>query len=286
MRARQAFDVIGTAVGSRQSAKSARRKQEYENSKARRPNKNSFDCRPLFSDTNQSARCSTRRTACARCCRRYAASAIGAEAPSEEILILAGKFGTGKFGQIGQKRRMQLSGTTIEQIQATSNTENIKSDKKSKLSATQLAKLRAIRPTCASCGLPARIDCHNTCAYIFGKVPVTTALPPEIAFNEDHQFSISVPVYEGGRNFGNQRSKLCWFNSVRCAEAFLILHGHAKGNRHDKTTIGNGDRLLAFLGGSEVVKERKKRGSLEYKQAQMMKCNPSHCLPLPEFSFA
>jgi hypothetical protein len=140
--------------------------------------------------------------------------------------------------------------------------------KKSKLSETQLAKLRAIRPTCASCGLPARTDCHNACAYIFGRVPVTTSLPPQIAFNEDHQFSLSVPVYEDGKNFGKQKPKACWFNSVRCAECFLILHGHAKGNRHDPTPIGNGERLLMFLGGREVVK---KRGSLEYKQAQMMK---------------
>jgi hypothetical protein len=175
-----------------------------------------------------------------------------------------------------------------EQIQPRS--EDIKSDKKSKLSAAQLAKLRAIRPTCASCGLPARIDCHKTCAYIFGKVPVTTALPPEVAFNEDHQFSISVPVYEEGKNFGNQRSKVCWFNSVRCAEVFLILYGHAKGNRHDKTPIGNGERLLAFLGGTEVVKERKKRGSLEYKQAQMTKrtsrkvaMQPTASEPIPAY---
>jgi hypothetical protein len=139
---------------------------------------------------------------------------------------------------------------------------------KSKLSETQLAKLRAIRPTCASCGLPARTDCHNACAYIFGRVPVTTSLPPQIAFNEDHQFSLSVPVYEDGKNFGQQKAKTCWFNSVRCAELFLILHGHAKGTRHDPTPIGNGERLLMFLGGREVVK---KRGSLEYKQAQMIK---------------
>lgn len=140
--------------------------------------------------------------------------------------------------------------------------------KKSKLSETRLAKLRAIRPTCASCGLPAKIDCHKACAYIFGPVAVTTALPPEIAFNEDHQFSISVPVYEEGKNFCKQKPKTCWFNSVRCAELFLILHGHAKDTRHDTAPIGNGERLLAFLSGREVVK---KRGSLEYKQAQMMK---------------
>ena len=36
-------------------------------------------------------------------------------------------------------------------------------------------------------------------------------------------------------------------------------------------TIGNGERLLAYLGGTEVVEARKKvsRRSLEYKQAMM-----------------
>jgi hypothetical protein len=134
----------------------------------------------------------------------------------------------------------------------------VKNTTKSKLSETQIAKLRAIRPTCASCGLPARVDCHNACAYIFGRVGVTTSLPAEIAFNEDHQFSLSVPVYEDGRNFGKQKAKTCWFGSVRCAELFLILHGHCKGT-DKKTPIGNGERLVMFLGGAEVVKGRKKR---------------------------
>jgi hypothetical protein len=136
--------------------------------------------------------------------------------------------------------------------------EQIKSATKSRLSETQIAKLRAIRPTCASCGLPAKVDCHNACAYIFGRVAVTTALPPETAFNEDHQFSISVPVYEEGKNFGKQKSRTCWFGSVRCAELFLMLHGHCKG-ADKKTPIGNGERLLMFLGGTDVVKTRKKR---------------------------
>jgi hypothetical protein len=134
----------------------------------------------------------------------------------------------------------------------------VKNTTKSKLSETQIAKLRAIRPTCASCGLPAKVDCHNACAYIFGRVAVTTALPPEVAFNEDQQFSLSVPVCEDGRNFGKQRAKMCWFGSARCAELFLMLHGHCKGTDR-KTPIGNGERLLMFLGGADVVKTRKKR---------------------------
>jgi len=127
-----------------------------------------------------------------------------------------------------------------------------------------------IKPTCASCGLIAGIDCQRTCEYVFGLADVNTSLPQEIAFNEDHQFSLSVPVYEEGKNFGKQKPKTCWFNSVRCAELFLILHGHAKGTRHDSTPIGNGERLLMFLGGPEIVKARNRR-SLEYKQAQMQK---------------
>lgn len=136
--------------------------------------------------------------------------------------------------------------------------DQVKSTTKSRLSEVQIAKLRAIRPTCASCGLPAKVDCHNACAYIFGRVALTTALPPEIAFNEDHQFSLSVPVYEDSRNFGKQKAKTCWFGSVRCAELFLMLHGHCEG-ADKKTPIGNGERLLVFLGGTEVGKERKKR---------------------------
>jgi hypothetical protein len=87
------------------------------------------------------------------------------------------------------------------------------------------------------------------------------ALPPEVAFNEDHQFSLSVPVYEEGKNFGQKKPKTCWFNSVRCAELFPILHGHAEDSTHNSEPIGSGLRLLTFLGGKEIVKPRLNRGS-------------------------
>ena len=110
-----------------------------------------------------------------------------------------------------------------------------------------------IKPTCAGCGVIAGLDCQRTCESIFGRADVTEALP--IQFNEDHQFSLSVCVTTDGKNFGNKKSKTFWFNSVRCAELFLMEHGHSKSS---DAVIGNGERLLAYLGGTEVVKARKK----------------------------
>jgi hypothetical protein len=111
-----------------------------------------------------------------------------------------------------------------------------------------------IKPTCAGCGAIAGEDCQNACEYIFGRANVTESLP--IQFNEDHQFSVSIKVATDGRNFGSKKSKQTWFNSVRCAELFLMANGDIQPAI---STIGNGERLLAFIGGQEVVKTRKKR---------------------------
>jgi hypothetical protein len=111
-----------------------------------------------------------------------------------------------------------------------------------------------IKPTCAGCGVIAGIDCQRAGEYLFGRADVTETLP--IKFNDDHQFSISVKVATEGRNFHKKKPKTVWFNSARCAELFLIEKGEFKKS---SATIGNGERLLAYLGGGEVVKARKKR---------------------------
>ena len=51
---------------------------------------------------------------------------------------------------------------------------------------------------CAGCRLPASIDCQHACAYIFGHVNVSEALP--LAFNLDKQFSVQIPVLIEGRS--------------------------------------------------------------------------------------
>jgi hypothetical protein len=112
-----------------------------------------------------------------------------------------------------------------------------------------------IKPTCAGCGVIAGVDCQRTCEYLFGRADVTESLP--ISFNADHQFSVSIAVVTDGKNFGNKKPKSFYFNSVRCAELFLMEHGHT--SKTSSKTIGNGERLLAYLGGTEVVKARKKR---------------------------
>jgi hypothetical protein len=111
-----------------------------------------------------------------------------------------------------------------------------------------------IKPTCAGCGAIAGDDCQGACGYIFGRAEVTAPLP--VVFNDDHQFSLSIKVATDGRNFGNKKPKQTWFNSARCAELFLMANGDIKPA---VSTIGNGERLLAYLGGIEVVKSRKKR---------------------------
>ena len=101
---------------------------------------------------------------------------------------------------------------------------------------------------------------------------ITESLP--IQFNADHQFSLSVSVVADGKNFGNKKPKTFWFNSVRCAELFLMERGHCKKS---DAVIGNGERLLAFLGGSEVVKARKKRAPNTAYLARLAK-NPEMLL--------
>lgn len=128
-----------------------------------------------------------------------------------------------------------------------------------------------IRPTCAGCGAIAGVDCQRSCEYLFGQTDVTESLP--IQFNSDHQFSISISVVTDGKHFGQKKPKTMWFNSVRCAELFLL--GEDRKKFESAAIIGNGERLLLHLGGTEVVKLRRKSGpsrrSLAYKQAQLLK---------------
>jgi hypothetical protein len=118
-----------------------------------------------------------------------------------------------------------------------------------------------IKPTCAGCGAIAGEDCQKACEYIFGPAEVTESLPIQfIQFNTDHQFNLSIKVVTEGKHFGKRKPKQIWFNSVRCAELFLMANGDIKPLRRcEEPTIGNGQRLLAYLGGPEV-KARKKRG--------------------------
>lgn len=111
-----------------------------------------------------------------------------------------------------------------------------------------------IKPTCAGCGTIAGEDCQRACEYIFGRANVTESLA--IEFNDDHQFALSIKVATEGRNYDKKKPKTIWFNSVRCAELFLMANGDCNDS---SATIGNGERLLAYLGGLEVVKTRKKR---------------------------
>jgi hypothetical protein len=111
-----------------------------------------------------------------------------------------------------------------------------------------------IKPTCAGCGAISGEDCQRAGEYLFGRADVTESLP--IAFNGDHQFSLSIKVATEGKHFGKKKPKQTWFNSVRCAELFLMANGDIEPAI---STIGNGQRLLAFIGGPEVVKARKKR---------------------------
>jgi hypothetical protein len=70
--------------------------------------------------------------------------------------------------------------------------------------------------------------------------------------NEDHQFNLSVDVVIGGKNFGKKKAKMFWFNSVRCAELFLMQNGYC---RHKSLKpIGSGERLLSYLDGPNVTK--------------------------------
>jgi hypothetical protein len=119
---------------------------------------------------------------------------------------------------------------------------------------------------CAGCHLPCGIDCQYACAYIFGRADVSEALPLE--FSADKQFSLQIPVLIEGKHFGQRKARTFWFNSVRCAELFLMENGYCKGN---KSAIGSGERLLLFMGSPEIAKARASRRSLEYKQAQMAK---------------
>jgi hypothetical protein len=129
---------------------------------------------------------------------------------------------------------------------------------------TEIVEARKL--PCAGCHLPCGTDCQYACAYIFGRVDVSETLPLE--FNAEKQFSLQIPVVIEGKHFGKKTVRTFWFNSVRCAELFLMENGYCKGS---KASIGNGERLLSFIGGPEITKTRTSRRSLEYKQAQMAK---------------
>jgi hypothetical protein len=100
-----------------------------------------------------------------------------------------------------------------------------------------------IKPTCAGCGALPGTDCQRSFEYIFGEADNLEALP--VVMNEDHQFNLSVDVVIGGKNFGKKKAKTFWFNSVRCAELFLMQHGYC---RHKSLKpIGSGERLAAYF---------------------------------------
>lgn len=79
-----------------------------------------------------------------------------------------------------------------------------------------------IKPTCYGCGMIAGIDCGVNPLGVGRDFTGRGASDPLVDFNEDHQFSISLPVTVKGKNFGKSKSKTVWFNSVRCANLALL----------------------------------------------------------------
>jgi hypothetical protein len=67
-----------------------------------------------------------------------------------------------------------------------------------------------------------------------------------LEFAADKQFSLQIPMVIEGKHFGKKTVRTFWLNSVRCAELFLMENGYCKVS---KAAIGNGERLLSFLGG-------------------------------------
>ena len=92
---------------------------------------------------------------------------------------------------------------------------------------------------------------------VFSRVEVMSP----VDFNGDHQFTVPIRVAK----YGGPKTKHFTFNSIRCAELFLIEQGLC-----DKSAepIGNGLRLAGYLGAAQDLKKTL-RHSLKYKQARM-----------------
>jgi hypothetical protein len=78
-----------------------------------------------------------------------------------------------------------------------------------------------IKPTCFGCGIISKIGCGINPfreGTDFNKCKGDSL----VDFNEDHQFTISLPVVTKGKNFGKPQTKQVTFNSVRCANLTLL----------------------------------------------------------------
>ena len=78
-----------------------------------------------------------------------------------------------------------------------------------------------IKPTCFGCGIISKIGCG------FNPLREGTDFTKckgdsLVDFDEDHQFTISLPVVTKGKNFGKPQNKQVTFNSVRCANLTLL----------------------------------------------------------------
>jgi hypothetical protein len=133
---------------------------------------------------------------------------------------------------------------TIEHISREDNPRGPQTGHRRRESQRMTEIVEARKLPCAGCHLPCGIDCRYVCAYIFGRVDVSETLPLEFA--ADEQFSLQIPVVIEGKHFGKKTVRTFWFNSVRCAELFLMENGYCKVS---KAVIGNGERLLSFPGG-------------------------------------
>ncbi len=73
--------------------------------------------------------------------------------------------------------------------------------------------------------------------------------------NADHQFSLTVDVIIDGKHYGKKKAKTFWFNSVGCAELFLMQHGYCRSG----AVIGSGERLREYCNRGEAQGEETSR---------------------------
>jgi hypothetical protein len=82
-----------------------------------------------------------------------------------------------------------------------------------------------IKPTCYGCGMIAKIGCgfnplrdSDQTGRAFTKCKGDSL----VDLNDDHQFTISLPVVTKGKNFDKASAKQVTFNSIRCANLTLL----------------------------------------------------------------
>jgi hypothetical protein len=110
------------------------------------------------------------------------------------------------------------------------------------------------------------VDCQNSCSYLFKRVNVKEELKNHLpVFDQHHQFMLSAKISVKNRNFGREFSKQLTFNSVRCAELFLMKDGEAVKT---DAPIGDGTRLAAYLG---IATPDKKAAAIKKQSVRLCK---------------